>query len=141
MKKWFDKYIALSSKSQMIALALAFVILILAGGIIGLFVLEKDNPDSAKFGFRGTWGLMQCVDGGFVDATISSNTKLTSTPEGEKITKNAPLLVVAISIVFWLGGMVLISFFTGAATNFLDFRREKIITGDVNYPFKKKTSA
>lgn len=138
MKKWFDKYIAQSSKSQMLALALAFVILIVVGGIVGFFVLEKDNPDSAKFGFRGTWGLMQCVDGGFVDATISSNTKLTSTQDGEKISKNAPFLVVVLSLGFWLGGMVLISFFTGAATNFLDVRREKIITGDVDYFFKKK---
>ena len=122
----------------MIALAIAFVILILAGGIIGLFVLEKDNPDSAKFGFRGTWGLMQCVDGGFVDATISTNTKLTTTPDGEKIKENAPFLVIALSIGFWLGGMILISFFTGAATNFLDTRREKIITGNVDYSFKDK---
>ncbi|MBO4631708.1 MAG: hypothetical protein J5858_07275, partial [Lentisphaeria bacterium] len=138
MKKWFDKFIAQSSKGQMFALAAAFAVLIIAGGIIGQFVLEKDSPDSAKFGFRGTWGLMQCVDGGFVDATISSNTKITSTPKGERIARNAPVAVVLLSLGFWLGGMVLISFFTGAATNFLDVRRQKILNGSVDYTFRKK---
>jgi hypothetical protein len=138
MKKWFDKFIAQSSKGQMYALAAAFAVLAIAGGIIGQFVLEKDSPDSAKFGFRGTWGLMQCVDGGFVDATISSNTRMTSTPKGEKIAESAPLAVIILSLGFWLGGMILISFFTGAATNFLDVRREKILTGSVNYSFRRK---
>ena len=93
----------------MCALAVAFAVLAVSGGIIGQFVLEKDSPDSAKFGFRGTWGLMQCVDGGFVDATISSNTKLSSTPKGEKISENAPISVIILSLGFWLGGMILIS--------------------------------
>ena len=109
-------------------------LLSIAGGIIGQFVLKEDDPNSAKFGFRGTWGLMQCVDGGFVDATISSHTDI----EDEKIVGNAPFLVVVLSLGFWLGGMILISFFTGAATNFLDVRREKILNGSVNYSFKKK---
>ena len=137
MKKWFDKFIAQSSKGQMCALAAAFAVLAVAGGIIGQFVLEKDDPDSAKFGFRGTWGLMQCVDGGFVDATISSNTKFTK-PDDKKIAENAPVAVVLLSLGFWLGGMILISFFTGAATNFLDVRREKILTGSVSYFFRKR---
>ena len=137
MKKWFDKFIAQSSRGQMCALAAAFAVLAVAGGIIGHFVLEEDNPNSAKFGFRGTWGLMQCVDGGFVDATISSNTKIASTPKGQKISENAPVAVVVLSLGFWLGGMILISFFTGAATNFLDVRREKILTGSVDYPFSR----
>ena len=122
----------------MCALAVAFVVLAVAGGIIGQFVLEEDSPDAAKFGYRGTWGLMQCVDGGFVDATISSNTKVSSTPKGEKISENAPIAVIVLSLGFWLGGMILISFFTGAATNFLDVRREKILTGGVDYSFRKK---
>lgn len=138
MKKWFDKFIAQSSRGQMCALAVAFAVLAVAGGIIGQFVLKEDDPNSAKFGFRGTWGLMQCVDGGFVDATISSNTKISSTPKGEKISENAPVLVIILSLGFWLGGMILISFFTGAAANFLDVRREKILTGSVNYSFKRK---
>lgn len=139
MKKWFDKFIAQSSRGQICALAVAFVVLAVAGGIIGQFVLKKDSPDSAKFGFRGTWGLMQCVDGGFVDATISSNTQYTSTRKGERIiVENAPIAVIILSLGFWLGGMILISFFTGAATNFLDVRREKIISGRVNYSFRKK---
>ena len=138
MKKWFDKFIAQSSRGQMCALAVAFIVLAVAGGIVGQFVLEKDNPHSAKFGFRGTWGLMQCVDGGFVDATISSNTKLTNPDNGIKIAENAPIAVVFLSLGFWLGGMILISFFTGAATNFLDVRREKILTGSVDYSFRKK---
>ena len=138
MRKWFDKYLAQSSKGQMCALIVAFILLILAGAAVGMFVLEKDNPDSAKFGYRGMWGLMQCVDGGFVDATISSNTKMVSTPDGEKISENAPIIVVFLSLGFWVGGMILISFFTGAATNFLDARQEKILKGNVNYSFKKK---
>ena len=138
MKKWFDKFIAQSSRGQMVALAAAFVVLAVAGGIVGQFVLEKDNPDSAKFGYRGTWGLMQCVDGGFVDATISANTRIASTPKGDRISRNAPVAVVVLSLGFWLAGMILISFFTGAATNFLDVRREKILNGSVDYSFRKK---
>ena len=139
MRKRFDKYIAQSSKGQVCALALAFAVLIIAGAIVGRFVLDKDNPNSAKFGNRGTWGLMQCVDGGFVDATISSNTKFSSSDsEDEKrIVENAPISVILLSLGFWMAGMVLISFFTGAATNFLDVRREKILKGEVHYSFQK----
>ena len=138
MKKWFDKFIAQSSRGQMCALAVAFAVLAVAGGIIGQFVLTKDGEGSAKFGFRGTWGLMQCVDGGFVDATIYSNTKFTNPDKENKIAENAPVAVVLLSLAFWLGGMILISFFTGAATNFLDVRREKILAGSVDYAFRKK---
>ena len=135
MIKLFDKRIAQSTKGQIIALFLVFALLCGIGAIIGLNVLEVDNPDSAKFGYRGTWGLMQCVDGGFVDATISTNTKLDS--NGEKISKNAPVWVVFVSLGFWLGGMILISFFTGVATEFLNTRREKILKGSVSYFFVK----
>ena len=140
MKKWFDKFIAQSSRGQICALAAAFAVLAVAGGIVGQFVLEEGKPETAKFGFRGTWGLMQCVDGGFVDATISSRTEVSSPSEGEeaRITKHAPLLVVILSLGFWLGGMILLSFFVGVATNFLDVRRGKILDGSVDYSFKKK---
>ena len=134
MKKLFDKYIAQSSRGQICALVVAFVVLIVTGAIIGQFVLEKDNPYSAKFGYRWTWGLMQCVDGGFVDATLTSNTKLT--PDDKKISKPAPIAVIVLSLGFWLGGMIIISFFTGAATNFLEVRREKIHKGSVDYSFE-----
>ncbi|MBQ7693512.1 MAG: hypothetical protein IJT50_00140 [Lentisphaeria bacterium] len=136
MKKLFDKFIAQSSPGQMGALAVLFLILALAGAGVGRCFLKKGDPNSAKFGFRETWGLMQCVDGGFVDATISANTKLS--PDGKKITKEAPRHVVGLALLFWLGGMVLISFFTGAATNFLDVRREKILSGNVHYSFRRK---
>ena len=136
--KWFDKVIAQSSKWQMAALAGAFVILAVVGAFVGCLVLEEKDPNSAKFGCRGTWGLMQCVDGGFVDATISANTRIASTPKGDRISRNAPVAVVVLSLGFWLAGMILISFFTGAATNFLDVRREKILTGSVDYSFRKK---
>lgn len=137
MKK-FDKFIAQSSRGQMIALAALFLILALAGAGVGHWVLKEDDPNSAKFGYRGTWGLMQCVDGGFVDATISANTRIASTPKGDRISRNAPVAVVVLSLGFWLAGMILISFFTGAATNFLDVRREKILNGVVDYSFRKK---
>jgi len=138
MKKFFDKSIAQSSLGQMIALAALFFILALVGAGVGRWFLKEDDPNAAKFGRRETWGLMQCVDGGFVDATISANTKIASTPQGAKITENAPIAVIVLSLGFWLGGMILISFFTGAATNFLDVRREKILTGVVDYSFRKK---
>ena len=137
MKKWFDKFIAQSSKRQMCALAVAFAVLAVAGGIIGQFVLQKDSPFSAKFGFRGTWGLMQCVGGNFVDATISANTKITPTQSGSKVAENAPVAVIILSLGFWLMGMILISFFTGTTTNFLNVRRKKILTGSVDYSFRK----
>ena len=147
MRKWFDKYfdkyIAQSSKGQMCALAMAFAILIIAGAIIGLYVLDKDNPNSAKFGNRCTWGLMQCVDGGFVDATITSNTKFPSSAsedekdDEKKIIANAPVAVILLSLGFWMGGAILMSFFTGTAANFLAARREKILKGDVLYSFQK----
>ena len=138
MKKLFDKFIAQSSRGQMALLAVLFIVLAVVGGFVGRSVLEKDDPDSAKFGRRETWGLMQCVDGGFVDATISSNTKLSSPPKDEKIVENAPITVIVLSLGFWLAGMILISFFTGAATNFLDVRRERILSGTVDYAFRKR---
>ena len=133
MKKFFDKRIAQSYKGQIVALAAAFLLMIVAGGFVGRLVLDEKDENTAKFGTRAMWGLMQCVDGGFVDATITSNTKL----DNGKIAENAPLGVVAVSIGFWLFGMALVSFFTGAATEFLSSRREKILHGNVDYGFDK----
>jgi hypothetical protein len=131
MKKFFDKHVAQSYKGQVVTLAIAFLVMIVTGGFVGRWVLDEKDENTAKFGNRATWGLMQCVDGGFVDATITSNTKL----DDGKITENAPLGVVAVSLGFWLFGMVLVSFFTGAATEFLSSRRDKILHGDVDYRF------
>ena len=133
--KWFDKIVAQSSKGQFVVFAVAFVGMILAGALVGHFVLDRKNADNAKFGRPATWGLMQCVDGGFVDATITTNTKTTS--DGAQIAQEAPLHVIFLSLGFWLFGAILMSFFTGAAANFLDVRREKIRTGDVDYSFDR----
>lgn len=133
MKQFFDKYVAQSSKGQMIALSVAFALLIVVGGVVGQFVVDSKNGDNAKFGRPAAWGFMQCVDGGFVDATITNNTEV----EDGKITKEAPISVVLLSLGFWLGGMILVSFFTGAATDFLGSRREDILNGDVDYDMKR----
>lgn len=125
MKKFFDKWVAQSYRNQVLTLAVLFVLLVIAGGIVGLFVLDMSNAENAKFGYSGTWGIMQCVDGGFVDATITNNEKLPT------------WIVVFVSLFFWLGGMILVSFFTGAATDFLTSRREDILAGKVDYVFDK----
>jgi hypothetical protein len=135
MKKKFDKYIAQSSKGQIVALTLAFVFLVVIGGFVGKTVASDDNDDNIKaFGRSATWGFMQCVDGGFVQATIENSTKT----DGDKVTEPAPLSVILLSLGFWLGGMILVSFFTGVATDFLNARREKILAGKIDYAFGKK---
>lgn len=133
MKKFLDKNVVQSYGGQVAALAVAFVLMVLLGAFIGLWVLDETDENTAKFGNRATWGLMQCVDGGFVDATITSNTKM----EDGRIVENAPMSVVAVSIGFWLFGLILVSFFTGAATDFLASRREKILGGEIDYAFKE----
>ena len=135
MRKLFDKYVAQSSKGQMITLGLAFVLLIIVGGIVGKTVASADKGDNIyDFGRPETWGFMQCVDGGFVQATIRNNTVKTD----DKVEQPAPMSVILLSLAFWVGGMILVSFFTGAATDFLSSRREQILKGDVDYEFKKK---
>lgn len=135
---WWDKWVAQSFKGQLITMLVGLVLLFAFGAGVGSCVLERDDPETAKFGYRGTWGVMQCVDGGFVDATISSNTKTEESPDGtERIVENASWGIVTISLLFWLAGMVLVSFFTGAAANVLDARREKILKGDVDYSFEE----
>ena len=137
-RRGFDKQVAQSTRGQLHLMAWAALLMLLAGAVVGICILGKDDSGTAKFGYRGTWGVMQCVDGGFVDATISSNTKTEKSPDGtERIVEHASLGVVGISLLFWLSGMVLVSFFTGAAANFLDARREKILKGDVDYSFEK----
>lgn len=131
--KWFDKRIALSSKGQMFALAFAFAVLIAVGALVGSFVLNAKDSGNAKFGRTATWGLMQCVDGGFVDATITSNTKV----DGDVITQEAPLYVIFLSLGFWVLGAILMSFFTGAVTDFLNSRRDRIMSGTIDYAFRK----
>lgn len=131
IKKFLDKHVAQSYKGQVIALAIAFALMIIAGAFVGMWVLDEKGEDTAKFGNRAIWGLMQCVDGGFVDATITSNTKI----EDGQITENAPVSVIVVSLGFWLFGLILVSFFTGAATDFIASRREKILSGDVSYSF------
>ena len=134
MKKLFDKYVAQSSRGQILALALAFLVLVVLGGFIGRSVASSANDDNlGDFGRPETWGFMQCVDGGFVQATIHNNTKY----DGDKVKEPAPMSVIALSLGFWLGGMVLVSFFTGVATDFLNSRREKILAGGIDYDFKK----
>lgn len=134
MKKMFDKYIAQSSKGQMMALFFAFLVLIVLGGFIGKSVATSANDDNiSDFGRPEAWGFMQCVDGGFVQATIHNNTQY----DGDKIKESAPLSVIALSLGFWLAGMILVSFFTGVATDFLNSRREKIFAGGIDYDFKK----
>ena len=133
MKKFFDKYVAQSSTGQMIALMVAFALLIIAGGVVGQFIVDSSNGDNAKFGRPAAWGFMQCVDGGFVDATIANNTEIVD----GKITKEAPIHIILLSLGFWLGGMILVSFFTGAATDFLGSRRKDILNGDVDYDMKR----
>lgn len=134
MKKWFDKFVAQSTKGQVLALAVAFLVLVLIGGVVGRSVAGSDNDDNlASFGRPETWGFMQCVDGGFVQATIGNNTEM----EGGKVKTPAPMPVILLSLGFWFCGMVLVSFFTGAATDFLNSRREKILAGGVDYVFRK----
>ena len=136
IKKLFDKYVAQSSKGQIVSLALAFVILVVVGGFVGKTVASADKGDSLyDFGRPETWGFMQCVDGGFVQATIRNNTVRTA---DDKVQKEAPVSVILLSLGFWLGGMILVAFFTGAATDFLSSRREKILSGDVDYRFARK---
>ena len=135
MKKAFDKYIAQSSKGQFFALTLAFVVLVVIGGFVGNNIAGDENDDNLKaFGRSATWGFMQCVDGGFVQATIENSTKM----DGDKVTEPAPMSVILLSLGFWLGGMILVSFFTGVATDFLNARREKILAGKIGYSFGKK---
>lgn len=134
MKKLFDKYVAQSSKGQMLLLTLAFLVLIVLGGFIGKSVATSANDDNiGDFGRPEAWGFMQCVDGGFVQATIHNNTKY----EGDNVKEPAPISVIVLSLAFWLGGMILVSFFTGVATDFLNSRREKILAGGIDYNFKK----
>ncbi len=135
MKKLFDKYITQSSKGQIAALVLAFVLLIVMGGVVGRFVASDDNDDNiTTFGRPEAWGFMQCVDGGFVQATIGNNTKT----EGGKVIVPAPMSVILLSLGFWLGGMILVAFLIGVATDFLNSRRDKILAGGVDYSFRKK---
>lgn len=118
MKKLFDKYVAQSSKGQVLALSLAFLVLIVLGGFIGRSVASSSNDDNlGAFGRPETWGFMQCVDGGFVQATIPTMY------DGDKVKEPAPISVIALSLGFCLGGMILVSFFTGVATDFLNLRK------------------
>lgn len=133
MKKWFDKYVAQSSKGQMTALAIAFVALVLLGSLVGRVVLDRNDESSAGFGRPGMWGMMHFLDASSVSSTISANAKV----EDGKVVEVAPLAVVAVSVVFCFCGMVLMSFFTGVATDFLNSRREKILAGDVDYVFDR----
>jgi hypothetical protein len=134
MKKHFDKYIAQSSKGQVIVLSVAFVFLVVIGGFIGKSIANEENEANVTaFGRPEIWGFMQCVDGGFVQATIANNTKANENGGIEV----APLSVIILSLGFWFAGMVLVSFLTGVVTDFLGSRREKILNGYINYPFKK----
>jgi hypothetical protein len=77
---------------------------------------------------------MNCIDAGYVGDTLQSSAKIGES--GEVI--SAPgWWVIVTSIIFWMFGVSLVSFFTGAITNFLDSRREDIVTGNVDYTFSK----
>ena len=130
MKKLFDKYLTQSSTGKFVALAMAFLLLIVIGGVIGRSVASRDNDDNmTAFGRPEAWGFMQCVDGGFVQATIGNNTKM----KDGKVVAPAPMSVILLSLGFWLGGMIIYSFITGSIVDALRNRQEKIAAGHVRY--------
>ena len=63
MKKFLDKHVVQSYGGQVAALALAFLLMVVLGAFVGRWVLDETDENTAKFGNRATWGLMQCVDG------------------------------------------------------------------------------
>ena len=131
MRKWFDKYIAQSYKWQLGAMGAAFLAIILVGALIGMAVLSPRSDSMTVFGHNWLWGIMMCVDGGFVSETLGASTQM----DGGAVVQYAPWWVITLSLIYWFLGLVLVAFFTGAVTNFLDSRREKILVGDVDYAF------
>ena len=130
--KLFDKYVAQSVKWQFFAMAAVFVVLILVGGVIGMSVIPSDSGDVARFGYNWLWGLMHCVDGGYVGDTLGAVS--TNSSDGA-ISRHAAGWIICASVFYWFVGLVLVAFFTGAVTNFLEARRGKILAGDVDYSF------
>jgi hypothetical protein len=134
MKKLFDKYIAQSSKGQMLALGGIFVVVVIIGAIVGPLLLPGDTETTVRFGYDWLWGLMNCIDAGYVGDTLQSSAKIA---ESGDVVSPPGWWVIVISVLFWAFGITLASFFTGAVTNFLDARREDILSGNVDYKFSK----